>query len=453
MTALVSLLLALTCGAVPFARASAQPSDPGASLHRLFHQSDEASLRRNPFAALSRVDRRYADRLGYNLSDEYFDAERAAAQHDLRQLSRIKRAGLPPTQQIEYDAFKWERKISLRALEPRYLNVIKVLPIESFTGFHLDYADIASGNGIATFSTVADYQSNLVRHHEYALYIDSVIARLKEGVAAGTVQPKLIVEKVIRQLDVQLADSGASIFDAPVHHFPDSIPEWQRAALLQSYAATTREIVMPALKRLRDYLRTDYLPYARASIGLSQMKEGAALYEFLIEQQTTLRLGTDALHMMACAKATTAVRPVEFHRRLGRGRGREAPRARRASPAARLRALGRAAGDTRWSLRPRRPELHSLHLEPRAASRVVTRLGDVSLALDDLNRMVRDIDLLSERAYRSVGSGRRRSDQHPHTITCRGNRVCVRPAASIEGRTRPNRSTSYATCRRPDGCC
>jgi hypothetical protein len=67
--------------------------------------------------------------------------------------------------------------------------------------------------------------------------------------------------------------------------------------------------------------------------------------------------------------------------------------------------------------------------------------------------MVRDIDLLSERAYRSVGSGRRRSDQHPHTITCRGNRVCVRPAASIERRTRPNRSTSYAACRRPDGCC
>ena len=304
VTALVSLLLVLTCGAVPFARASAQPSDPGASLRRLFHESDEASLRRNPFAALSRGDRRYADRLGYNLSDEYFDAERAAAQHDLRQLSRIKRAGLPPTQQIEYDAFKWEREISLRALEPRYLNVIKVLPIESFTGFHLDYADIASGNGIATFSTVADYQSNLVRHNEYARYIDSVIARLKEGVAAGTVQPKLIVEKVISQLDVQLADSGASIFDAPVHHFPDGIPEWQRAGLLESYIATTREILMPALKRLRDYLRTDYLPHARASIGLSQMKGGAALYGFLIEQQTTLPLGADALHRRGLAEVS-----------------------------------------------------------------------------------------------------------------------------------------------------
>jgi uncharacterized protein (DUF885 family) len=281
---------------LPVSSVHAQKASASVSLARLFHESDEVSLQHNPFAALSRGDLRYAARIGYNLSDEYFDAERAAARSDLKKLHRIPRTALSPTEQVEYDAFKWEREIALRALEPRYLDVTKVLPIESFTGFHLDYADIASGNGVATFSTIADYQNNLARHHEYVRYIDIVIQRLKEGATTGTLLPKLIVEKVVRQLDVQLIDGGDSIFNAPVHSFPDSIPESQRAALLQSYTNATRDILVPALKRLRDYLQADYLPHARASIGLSQMKGGAALYEFLIEQQTTLPLTAEALH-------------------------------------------------------------------------------------------------------------------------------------------------------------
>jgi uncharacterized protein (DUF885 family) len=190
-----------------------------------------------------------------------------------------------------------------------------VLPIESFTGFHLDYADIASGNGVANFNTVADYRSNLARHYQYARYIDTVIERLTEGVSAGIVQPRLIVEKVIRQLDVQLADGGDSIFNAPVHNFPHSIPESQRAALLQNYTSVTRETLVPALKRLRDYLQTEYLPHARTSIGLSQMKGGAALYAFLIEQQTTLPLSADGLHrrgLAEVARIQDAMRKIQL---------------------------------------------------------------------------------------------------------------------------------------------
>jgi uncharacterized protein (DUF885 family) len=316
--ALAPLLLSLVLAFLSASSVHAGQADASTSLAQLFQESDEANLRRNPFEALGRGDVRYADRLGYDLSDKYFDAERAAAQDDLKRLHRIKRAALSPTEQIEYDAFKWQREISLRALEPRYLNVTRVLPIESFTGFHLDYADIASGNGVANFNTVADYQNNLSRHYQYSQYIETAIERLKEGATAGIVQPRLIVEKVIRQLDVQLADGADSIFNAPVHNFPHSIPESQRAALLQNYTSVTREILVPALERLRDYLRTEYLPHARTSIGLSQMKGGASLYAFLIEQQTTLPLSADALHrngLAEVARIQDAMRQIQ--RQLG----------------------------------------------------------------------------------------------------------------------------------------
>ena len=65
-------LLLLTAAPLPLMAQQAQPpaAQPGegpedARLKELFHDSDEAGLRRNPIQAIFRGDLRYADRLGY----------------------------------------------------------------------------------------------------------------------------------------------------------------------------------------------------------------------------------------------------------------------------------------------------------------------------------------------------------------------------------------------------
>ena len=68
-------------------------------LFDLFKASDEDSLKRNPLNALFRGDLRYADRLGDGISDEYYAAERAAAEADLAALQAIPRAELNATDQ------------------------------------------------------------------------------------------------------------------------------------------------------------------------------------------------------------------------------------------------------------------------------------------------------------------------------------------------------------------
>src|SRR3989337_4393460 len=88
-------LLALSASAPAQAPASpaaalAEQSE-GAKLARLFHESDEANLRRNPVGAIFRGDLRYADRLGDFISDAYFAAEQKAAEDDLPALSRLAR--------------------------------------------------------------------------------------------------------------------------------------------------------------------------------------------------------------------------------------------------------------------------------------------------------------------------------------------------------------------------
>src|SRR4051812_42377730 len=101
MTSAARMILSASLLALaPSGTANAQVAAPLAAqvqasahdrLFELFKESDEASLRRNPIQAIYRGDLRYADRLGDLFSDAHYQAEKAAAEHDLAALHTIPR--------------------------------------------------------------------------------------------------------------------------------------------------------------------------------------------------------------------------------------------------------------------------------------------------------------------------------------------------------------------------
>jgi uncharacterized protein (DUF885 family) len=270
---------------------------PAEQLRDLFKQSDEDNLRRNPLSALFRGDMRYADQLGDNITDAYYAAERQAAEEELRKLAAIDRAALSPTDRIAYDVFKRQQEISLRSLTPEMLALTAVRPIDHFFGFHTFYPDLASGQGAAPFKTVADYENNLKRHRQYVTLIDRAIERFREGMQSGIVQPRLVTQNVVDQLDLQLKQGvEGSTFYGPVKTFPEAIPAADQQRLRAAHAAVIRDEIRPALTRLRDFMKNEYLPVSREGVGLVHMKGGPDLYRFLIEQNTTLPLTADEVH-------------------------------------------------------------------------------------------------------------------------------------------------------------
>jgi uncharacterized protein (DUF885 family) len=305
---LASVSAAMLAPAIPASAApaaAAQGENAHARLTALFHESDEASLKRNPVNALFRGDLRYADRLGDYITEAYFNAERAAGEEDLRRLRTIDRAALNPTDRIAYDVFKWQTELALRGLAPEMLALTAVRPIDHFTGLHSAYPDIASGQGAAPFNTLADYENNLKRNDEYAVDIDHAIARFRQGLATGVVQPKLVIANVISQLDQQL---GTKVEDSPyygpVKRFPATISAADQARLKAAYAKEISEKVYPANRRLRDFLANEYAPKARETVGLAGMKGGDKLYAYLIEQNTTLPLSADYVHNLGLSEVT-----------------------------------------------------------------------------------------------------------------------------------------------------
>ncbi|WP_443971878.1 DUF885 domain-containing protein [Sphingobium sp. CR28] len=289
--------------ASPPASTAQAPKGEDAKLLQLFKDSDEANLKRNPINALFRGDLRYADELGDYISDAYYDAERKAAQDELDALHRIDRAKLTDVNKIAYDVYEYNHKDTLKGLSPEILRLTAVRPINHFSGFHTFYPTFASGKGAAPFNTVLDYENNLKRHKGYVVLIDRSIGRFREGMKSGVLETKLTIQNVIAQLDTQLAQSlEESPFYGPVQQFPATFSQSDKDRLTAAYKDAIINGIYPAHKRLRDFLKTEYLPVARDSVGLGQMKGGPALYAYQIQSTTTLPLTPDYIHTLGLSE-------------------------------------------------------------------------------------------------------------------------------------------------------
>ena len=86
-----------------------------------------------------------------------------------------------------------------------------------------------------------------------------------------------------------------SPFFMPVKNFPEDFSDEDKARLTEEYRAGPAQYYAVHAS-VRDFLRDEYMPVARDTVGLSQMKGGAELYRQLIEDTTTLPLEPDYLH-------------------------------------------------------------------------------------------------------------------------------------------------------------
>jgi uncharacterized protein (DUF885 family) len=274
-----------------------------ARLKALFSASDEASLKRNPLEALFRGDMRYADQLGDFFSDAALAAERAAVENDLAALAAIDRAALTPSEQISHDVFKWDLDNRRRVLAPEIVALTSVLPLDHFNGIQTFIPELHSGDSAVRYQTLEDHLSSLKRLAGFAFQIDTAIARFRQGQARGIVHPRLIVINMIDQLDTLLAgELDDSVMMKPLAKLPEGLSAAEAEALRTAYKRVIGGEVNPALARLRDFLREAYLPQARASVGLSALPGGDALYRQLIQSNTTTTMTADEIHALGLSE-------------------------------------------------------------------------------------------------------------------------------------------------------
>jgi uncharacterized protein (DUF885 family) len=288
----IAIVIALALGPSAIARADA--SGDLARLLRDYRQAERDIKAPGPTA-----DGRYDE----TANAKYFADERRLAEDTLKRLSAIDRDGLEGEDGLSYDIFQWELADDADEIDSGTSAAFQLLPLNQFDGFYLGFAREMERAGQHPFTRVRDYDNAIKRMLDFAHRITRAIAEMREGTARSITQPRVIVTRMIAQLDaITAGDPESTVFMAPIHAMPASLPEAERARIADAWREAVGGELLPAYKRLADFLKTEYLPKARDTIGLSALPHGRAIYLHLVKSETSEDLTPDAIHAMGLAE-------------------------------------------------------------------------------------------------------------------------------------------------------
>lgn len=287
-------------GPAPGPVAAARPASADAArLVELVDAYYEGYLALNPLVATERGDHRYDDRFGDYASATWMADSLAIEQEALERLATVDAARLAGEDLVTYDAFRRGRELRVEG----YRYPSELLPIHPFDAAHAEFAVLASGRGAQPFRTLEDYDDFLARMDGYVEWTEQVANNLRLGLAKGVVLPRVVVERTVAQLDALAADEPrASAYWQPILNFPAGLSVADRQRLIAAYDDRLRNRVLPAQRRLRDYLKAEYLPQARDTIGWSELPNGPAWYAWLVRYHTTTGLTPDEVHELGLAE-------------------------------------------------------------------------------------------------------------------------------------------------------
>ena len=277
------VLLFLLCAA-----AFAQDSRAAKTLQELFAAEWDYQMEQHPTWASTLGDRRWNDRW----SDISLEAIFKRHDHDietLAKLTKIDRAALAPADQLNFDLFKRNYENEIEGFQYHWY----LLPLNQLGGVH-------TVNELAEdlrFETVKDYEDWLARLRALPRRIEQTIALMRLGIQERIIHPKIVLQRVPAQIDHQaVGDPKTSPLYKPFTKFSTSITGADQVRLAKAAQETIATTVVPAYRKLKEFIVSDYLPAALDQVGIWQLPNGAAMYTYSTRDNTTTDLTPQEIH-------------------------------------------------------------------------------------------------------------------------------------------------------------
>jgi len=277
-------------------------ADPNAAVNDLADRFWEGVLERDPLWATILGDERHNDRWP-DLGADGRAADEAAYLSVLEEARRIPSSGLDPEQVITRDLLILVAENQLEALAQKQYQ----LAVDHMSGPQIWPAQAAQ---YQPADTPERLELLLARYAAYPAMIEQYVSTLAEGIADGRTAAAVPVQRAIEQIDRLLAMPPA---EAPATTMVQ-VGDEQRARVTASVEAH----VYGGMRRLRDFLASEYEPHARQQPGLSATPGGDEAYRLAIRMQTTLATTAQEVHAFGLAdlEAIEAEKD-EIARRLG----------------------------------------------------------------------------------------------------------------------------------------
>lgn len=261
----------------------------------LFQNYFDESMQMNPVSATYAGINEYNDRFSPAITQQNLEQYLAFEEKYLAKIKAIDASALSGQALLSYEIFLRDRKIAIKGAQfPGHL-----IPIHQMGGAHSYFASLGSGKSAQPFNTVNDYHNFMKRAQGFATYMDSAIVAMTKGIEKSVVLPKPLIKKVLPQLQVHiLEDVTQSVFYAPLEKLKENvhITNVDKAQITKDYVDTIKNVIIPAYNRVYQFMRHSYLPKGRNSVGIKDLPNGKAWYEYRIETNTTLPLTANEIH-------------------------------------------------------------------------------------------------------------------------------------------------------------
>lgn len=284
ITLLISILVFFSCNF---------NNEKSLEIAQVFENYYQESLKLYPLQATSQGDLRYNDFLPNDLSDEFRKKEKEFYTFYKSQLNNFPDHTLNENDLLSKKVLLWECDLSLKRLTFNE----QYTPINQMWTLQLTIGQYAAGLSAQPFKTVKDYNNWLKRIDDYLIWLETAEERMKQGIKNKIVLPKSLIKKVIPQLKTILnPDLNQNLFFSPARQFPKEFSEKDKSVLTEKYTEMVLNKIIPAYKKLSDFMSDQYLDAGRSSSGISVFEDGSDYYNYSIKLYTTTELTADEIH-------------------------------------------------------------------------------------------------------------------------------------------------------------
>ncbi|HEY2992701.1 MAG TPA: DUF885 domain-containing protein [Methylomirabilota bacterium] len=273
---------------------------PPPRLADLVRGYDRETLPYFPFTASELGLQQYDRVLANDIGAAYRNGLRDICTRYRDDLRRVDPAGLSGDERVTYDVFTFRVETCAAGFAfPWYL-----LPVDQGgNSWPSRFPIVGSGRGQHPFKTARNYEDFLGRIDGFVTWMDTAVANMREGIERGITHPRVLMERVLPQLDAQIVDEpDKSLFYEPLRAFPASVDAETRARLTAQYTDAIQTKIVPAYRRLRAFIVTEYLPRCRDSDGFGALPDGRAWYAHAVRASTTTTLTADEIHEIGLAE-------------------------------------------------------------------------------------------------------------------------------------------------------
>jgi uncharacterized protein (DUF885 family) len=261
------------------------------SLNAVFTDYWEEYLRHWPENATALGDKRYNDRWS-DLSPAETERSLRRNREYVKRLRALDTAELSAQDKLSVD-------LLLRTLaEDQESARFKEweMPLNQIHGIHFELPQLVA---VTPFVAVKDYDNYIARLRKVPRLFSQLMENMQRGISEGRVQPKLVSEHVLAQVNSILAIPPAdSPFIAATKKFPESIRPADQKRISREIDLAIAHDVIPAYRKLSAFLQTQFIDKGRPEPGIWSIPDGDAYYTFCIRQNTTLDMTADQIHQI-----------------------------------------------------------------------------------------------------------------------------------------------------------